>query len=106
MTQASNPEIGQRVRTGAFFSNVHDQGSGPPVLLLHGSGAGVSAWANWRLLLPVLSQGRRVVAPDLPGDPRHRIAEPTSDEITAALRAHGHSGEVELWQEAIKKART
>ena len=67
MTQASNPEIGQRVRTGAFFSNVHDQGSGPPVLLLHGSGAGVSAWANWRLLLPVLSKGRRVAAPDLFG---------------------------------------
>jgi 2-hydroxymuconate-semialdehyde hydrolase len=67
MSQASNPEIGQRVRTGAFFSNVHDQGSGPPVLLLHGSGPGVSAWANWRLLLPVLSQGRRVVAPDLFG---------------------------------------
>jgi phosphate transport system substrate-binding protein len=41
MTQSSNPEIGKRVRTGAFFSNVHDQGSGPPVMLLHGSGAGV-----------------------------------------------------------------
>ncbi len=67
MTQASNPEIGQRVRTGTFFSNVHDQGSGPPVMLLHGSGAGVSAWANWRLLLPVLSKGRRVLAPDLFG---------------------------------------
>ena len=67
MTTASNPEIGRHVRTGAFVSNVHDQGSGPPVLLLHGSGPGVSAWANWRLLMPVLARTRRVVAPDLLG---------------------------------------
>ena len=63
----ANPELGQRLRTGAFYSNVHDLGSGFPVLLLHGSGAGVSAWANWRLLLPVLAQTRRVIAPDLLG---------------------------------------
>jgi 2-hydroxymuconate-semialdehyde hydrolase len=62
-----NPELGQRIRTGAFHSNVHDLGSGFPVLLLHGSGAGVSAWANWRLLLPVLAPTRRVIAPDLLG---------------------------------------
>jgi 2-hydroxymuconate-semialdehyde hydrolase len=61
------PEIGQRISTGAFYSNVHDLGHGFPVLLLHGSGPGVSAWANWRLLLPVLAQTRRVVAPDLLG---------------------------------------
>ena len=61
------PEIGQRISTGAFYSNVHDLGQGPPVLLLHGSGPGVSAWANWRLLLPVLARTRRVVAPDLLG---------------------------------------
>ena len=27
----------------------------PPVLLLHGSGPGVSAWANWRLTIPALA---------------------------------------------------
>lgn len=64
---SSNPELGQRLRTGAFYSNVHDVGQGFPVLLLHGSGAGVSAWANWRLLLPVLAPTRRVIAPDLLG---------------------------------------
>ena len=62
-----NPEIASRVRTGAFESNVHNVGQGHPVLLLHGSGPGVSAWANWRLLLPVLAQTRRVIAPDLRG---------------------------------------
>ena len=64
---APNPEIGTRVRTGSFETNVLDLGSGAPVLLLHGSGPGVSAWANWRLLLPVLAQNRRVIAPDLLG---------------------------------------
>ena len=63
----SNPEIGQRVRTGSFDSNVHDLGQGAPVTLLHGSGPGVSAWANWRMLLPVLARTRRVLAPDLRG---------------------------------------
>lgn len=67
MTENTIPEIGQLIRTGSFYSNVHDSGQGFPVLLLHGSGPGVSAWANWRLLLPVLSQTRRVVAPDLLG---------------------------------------
>ncbi|MFZ2502144.1 MAG: alpha/beta hydrolase [Nocardioides sp.] len=70
--EASTPELGTAVRTGAFMSNVHDLGSGGepaayPVVLLHGSGPGVSAWANWRLLLPVLAKSRRVVAPDLAG---------------------------------------
>ena len=62
-----NPEIGKRVRTGAFESNVHDQGKGAPVLLIHGSGPGVSAWANWRLVLPALAEQRRVIAPDMVG---------------------------------------
>jgi 2-hydroxymuconate-semialdehyde hydrolase len=62
-----NPEIGKRVRTGAFESNVHDIGKGAPVLLIHGSGAGVSAWANWRPVLPTLAEQRRVIAPDMVG---------------------------------------
>ena len=76
----ANPEIGQRIRTGAFHSNVHDVGHGFPVLLLHGSGPGVSAWANWRLLLPVLAPTRRVIAPDLRGfGYTDRPADPTDN---------------------------
>jgi 2-hydroxymuconate-semialdehyde hydrolase len=36
----------------------------PPVLLLHGSGPGVTAAANWRPIIPALSADRRVIAPD------------------------------------------
>lgn len=63
----SNPEIANSIRTGAFHTNVHDLGEGAPVLFLHGSGPGVSAWANWRLVLPVLARSRRVIAPDMAG---------------------------------------
>lgn len=62
----------RRVPTGAFQTLVHDQGrctpqAPVPVLMLHGSGPGVSAWANWRLVMPQLAQQRRVLAPDMVG---------------------------------------
>ena len=63
----SDPEIGTVVETSGYRTNVHDQGEGKPVVLLHGSGAGVSAWANWRNLIPKLSDRYRVLAPDLAG---------------------------------------
>ena len=48
-------------------TNYHDSGDGPPVVLLHGSGPGVSAWTNWKRVIPALSDKFRVIAPDLPG---------------------------------------
>lgn len=62
-----NPEIGQSMATCGYKTNYHDAGDGAPVLLLHGSGAGVSGWANWRGLIPHLAQRYRVVVPDLVG---------------------------------------
>lgn len=62
-----NPEIGRRVTTGRFHTNLHDVGAGSPVVLVHGSGPGVSAWANWRLAIPVLARRFRVIAPDMVG---------------------------------------
>lgn len=64
---SSNPEIAQSIQAAGIATNYHDQGRGEPVLLIHGSGPGVSAWANWRLSLPVLSQNFRVIAPDMAG---------------------------------------
>ena len=64
---STNPELGLRIRTGAFETNVHDIGAGRPVLFIHGSGPGVSAWANWRLAMPVIAKQARVIAPDMVG---------------------------------------
>lgn len=63
----ANPEAGRTVSCGGIATNLHDVGAGRPVLLLHGSGPGVSAWANWRLTLPALAERHRVIAPDMVG---------------------------------------
>jgi 2-hydroxymuconate-semialdehyde hydrolase len=62
-----NPEIGRTIIADGIRTNIHDMGSGNPIILIHGSGPGVSAWANWRLVMPVLAKQARVVAPDMVG---------------------------------------
>ena len=64
---AINPEIGQTITAAGLATNLHDQGSGEPVVLIHGSGPGVTAWANWRGIIPGLAEQCRVIAPDMSG---------------------------------------
>jgi 2-hydroxymuconate-semialdehyde hydrolase len=64
---SGNPEIGSSIRAAGIMTNYHDVGTGEPVLLIHGSGPGVTAWANWRLTIPALAQKNRVIAPDMVG---------------------------------------
>ncbi|MBB0024208.1 alpha/beta fold hydrolase [Ralstonia pickettii] len=63
----TNPEIGRRIVANGIDTNYHDIGEGEPVLLIHGSGPGVTAYANWRLTMPALAQHFRVIAPDMVG---------------------------------------
>ena len=66
----TSPEIGETIIAAGIPTNVHDtvrDPGGGTVLLIHGSGPGVSAWANWRLTIPALSSDFRVVAPDVVG---------------------------------------
>lgn len=68
MTDSSTtPELGREIVAAGYHTNVHDLGQGFPVLLIHGSGPGVTAWANWRLVMPELAKTRRVIAPDMLG---------------------------------------
>lgn len=60
-------EIGRTQTVMGIETFLHDAGEGPPLLLLHGSGPGVSAWSNWRQVYPQLSQSFRVIAPDQVG---------------------------------------
>ncbi len=64
---SNNPEIVNNIQTGAFKTNYHDVGAGDPLLLIHGSGPGVTAWANWRGVIPAFSESFRVIAPDMAG---------------------------------------
>lgn len=61
------PEIANSIQTGGFATNYHDLGSGEAVVLLHGSGPGVTAWANWNKLFPLLKDNFRLLAPDMVG---------------------------------------
>jgi 2-hydroxymuconate-semialdehyde hydrolase len=60
-------EIGSSIEAMGLKTNYHDHGEGEPIVLIHGSGAGVSAWANWRLTIPQLAKRARVIAYDVPG---------------------------------------
>jgi pimeloyl-ACP methyl ester carboxylesterase len=60
-------ETGQFVDVNGTSIHFHEAGEGRPVLLLHGSGPGVSAWANWRHAIPALAQSAHVLALDLVG---------------------------------------
>lgn len=54
------------------------------------------AWACWAIA--------RAVRPDLPGDPRHEIAEPSVEQIFTQLTHHGHANEAALWRSALEQA--
>jgi len=63
----TNPEIGKSILANGIQTNYHEHGQGEPVLLIHGSGPGVTGWANWRLTIPALAEKFRVIAPDIVG---------------------------------------
>jgi 2-hydroxymuconate-semialdehyde hydrolase len=67
LVPTADPEIGKSIVAAGIRTNVHDIGDGHPVLMIHGSGPGVSAWSNWRLNMPVLARTMRVIAPDCEG---------------------------------------
>ncbi|MEI6642161.1 MAG: alpha/beta fold hydrolase BchO [Novosphingobium sp.] len=52
------------VEAGGLTWHVQEMGEGPPVVLLHGTGA---ATHSWRHLMPLLARDHRVIAMDLPG---------------------------------------
>ena len=73
-----------------------EAGAGDPVIMLHGSGPGVSALANWQNNIPMLSQRFRVLAPDIVGfgaterpDDIVYSLRTWTDHVWAFLDAHG-----------------
>lgn len=64
---AALPDIGVSVDIDGIRTNYHEIGEGDPVILLHGSGPGVTAWQNWHAILPRLGETHRVLALDVVG---------------------------------------
>lgn len=54
------------------------------------------AWACWALT--------RIVRPELRGDPKHQVIEPSLEDIAVGLARYGHAGEAELWRVALRSA--
>jgi 4,5:9,10-diseco-3-hydroxy-5,9,17-trioxoandrosta-1(10),2-diene-4-oate hydrolase len=78
MTSSSIP-------TGQFIElpqgptiHYHDQGEGPVVLFVHGSGPGGSGYSNFKSNFPFFAEnGFRVIVPDLPG---YGLSDKPTDE--------------------------
>lgn len=64
---SGNPEIGDHVDVGGIGTNYIKSGEGPPLILIHGSGPGVTAYANWRGVIPDFAKHFTCYAPDTLG---------------------------------------
>ena len=67
MTNPTAESTSRTLPTADGDLHFHEAGAGPPLVLLHGSGPGVSAWANFGDNLPTFATRFRVLALDLPG---------------------------------------
>jgi 2-hydroxymuconate-semialdehyde hydrolase len=65
----TNPEIGKSISVGGIATNYIEAGDAAnlPLILIHGSGPGVTAFANWRGVIPDFAQSFHVFAPDTLG---------------------------------------
>lgn len=67
MSELTHDATSRTLETEQGALHYHEAGDGPPLLLLHGSGPGVSGWANFRGNLPVFAEHYRTLVLDLPG---------------------------------------
>jgi 2-hydroxymuconate-semialdehyde hydrolase len=90
------PEIGKTLKALDVKTNYHEAGDGVPVILIHGSGPGVSAWANWQFAIPALAGHFHVFAYDqlgfgyteLPASPDYCLKSWT-DHLLSFMQATG-----------------
>jgi pimeloyl-ACP methyl ester carboxylesterase len=67
MANDEKPEIGATADANGIKTNYLEAGKGDAVILIHGSGPGVTSYANWRVVMPALAENFRVLAPDMVG---------------------------------------
>ncbi|MDT7529162.1 alpha/beta fold hydrolase [Sphingopyxis sp. SE2] len=77
----TNPEIGQSIVANGIRTNYIEAGdpSLPALVLIHGSGPGVTAFANWNGVIPALSEHFHVLAPDMVGFGYTEVPEEVTD---------------------------
>src|SRR4051812_14981356 len=67
MAKASYEQTSRFLDTPQGRLHYHEAGKGDPLVLLHGSGPGVSGWSNFEGNLPLFAQHFRCLVLDLPG---------------------------------------
>jgi 4,5:9,10-diseco-3-hydroxy-5,9,17-trioxoandrosta-1(10),2-diene-4-oate hydrolase len=63
------------VTTADYELHYHEAGDGPTLVLLHGSGPGVSGWSNFKGNFPVFAKEFRTIILDMPGFGRSKGSE-------------------------------
>jgi pimeloyl-ACP methyl ester carboxylesterase len=58
---------GTLIKTGEFQTHYIEQGTGEPVILVHGGGAGADGTSNWTRCLPFFAARKRAIAVDMVG---------------------------------------
>jgi 4,5:9,10-diseco-3-hydroxy-5,9,17-trioxoandrosta-1(10),2-diene-4-oate hydrolase len=75
MTDLTFDGTSRTVEAAGREVHYHEGGQGPVVLMLHGSGPGVSGWSNFGRNMPVFAEHFRTVVMDMPGFGRTPMGE-------------------------------
>lgn len=74
------------IQAGGIDTHYLEAGRGPPLVLIHGGGAGADAWGNWRHCIELYAPSFRVIALDMPGFGKSAKPDPAQFDYSQAAR--------------------
>ncbi|MFD0920330.1 alpha/beta fold hydrolase [Saccharopolyspora rosea] len=84
MSELTYESTARELATERGVLRYHEAGVGPPLLMLHGSGPGVTGWRNFRGNLPVFAEFFRCLVLEFPG---FGVSDPTDEHPMIAAPA-------------------
>ena len=74
------------ITVGGVKTHYLEAGTGEPLLLVHGGGAGADAWGNWKDCMPLYAADYRVIAVDMVGFGKSEKPDPSRYAYTQPSR--------------------